>query len=105
MMRMVRIVPLPEGLAQTPFTVYESRALGIPPKRLRAQICPTAAASSICPPAGILRSSNGPGSSPLLLRGSAPHLAGSGLGTAAELSHCPGGPDHPHTPAEPRTEV
>jgi hypothetical protein len=37
MIRMVRIVPLPEGLAQTPFTVYESRALGIPPKRLRAR--------------------------------------------------------------------
>jgi hypothetical protein len=37
MMRMVRIVPLPESLVQTPFTVYESRALGIPPKRLRAQ--------------------------------------------------------------------
>ena len=37
MVRMVRIVPLPESLAQTPFTVYESRALGIPPKRLRAQ--------------------------------------------------------------------
>ncbi|WP_168709281.1 hypothetical protein [Arthrobacter sp. PAMC25564] len=33
---MVRITPLPESLSQTPFTVYESRALGIPPKRLRA---------------------------------------------------------------------
>ena len=37
MVRMVRIVPLPESLAQTPFTVYEARALGVPPKRLRAQ--------------------------------------------------------------------
>lgn len=37
MVRMVRIVPLPESLTLTPFTVYESRALGIPPKRLRAQ--------------------------------------------------------------------
>ncbi len=36
MVRMVRIVPLPESLTLTPFTVYESRALGIPPKRLRA---------------------------------------------------------------------
>ena len=34
---MVRIAPLPESLAQTPFTVYESRVLGIPPKRLRAK--------------------------------------------------------------------
>ncbi|WP_223980435.1 hypothetical protein [Arthrobacter sp. NicSoilB8] len=33
---MVRIVPLPGSLVQTPFTVYESRALGVPPKRLRA---------------------------------------------------------------------
>lgn len=37
MVRMVRIVPLPKSLTLTPFTVYESRALGIPPKRLRAQ--------------------------------------------------------------------
>ena len=36
MVRMVRIVPLPESLARTPFTVYESRLLGVPPKRLRA---------------------------------------------------------------------
>jgi hypothetical protein len=34
---MVRIVPLPESLARTPFTVYESRLLGVPPKRLRAK--------------------------------------------------------------------
>lgn len=34
---MVRISPLPESLTQTPFTVYESRLLGIPPKRLRAK--------------------------------------------------------------------
>ncbi|WP_354348604.1 hypothetical protein [Pseudarthrobacter sp. PvP090] len=34
---MVRIVPLPESLARTPFTVYESRQLGVPPKRLRAK--------------------------------------------------------------------
>lgn len=34
---MVRITPLPESLSQTPFTVYESRALGIPSKRLRAK--------------------------------------------------------------------
>lgn len=34
---MVRIVPLPESLAQAPFTVYESRAFGIPAKRLRAR--------------------------------------------------------------------
>lgn len=37
MVRMVRIVPLPESLVQAPFTVYESRALGVPPKRLRAK--------------------------------------------------------------------
>jgi hypothetical protein len=36
MVRMVRIVPLPGSLVQTPFTVYESRALGVRPKRLRA---------------------------------------------------------------------
>ncbi|WP_326967805.1 hypothetical protein [Arthrobacter sp. CG_A4] len=33
---MVRIEPRPESLVQSPFTVYESRALGVPPKRLRA---------------------------------------------------------------------
>lgn len=37
MVRMVRIVPLPGSLVQTAFTVYESRALGVQPKRLRAQ--------------------------------------------------------------------
>jgi hypothetical protein len=37
MVRMVRIAPLPESLSQTPFTVYESRLLGVPPKRLRAK--------------------------------------------------------------------
>ena len=36
MVRMVHIEPLPESLVQSPFTVYESRALGVPPKRLRA---------------------------------------------------------------------
>lgn len=35
--RMVRIAPLPDSLVQIPFTVYESRALGVPPKRLRAR--------------------------------------------------------------------
>lgn len=34
---MVRIVPLPGNLVQTPFTVYESRALGVSAKRLRAK--------------------------------------------------------------------
>ncbi|GAB3567539.1 hypothetical protein GCM10027405_28030 [Arthrobacter alkaliphilus] len=34
---MVRIVPLPEELNDRPFTVYESRVLGVPPKRLRAK--------------------------------------------------------------------
>lgn len=33
---MVRIIPLPEELSNRPFTVYESRALGVAPKRLRA---------------------------------------------------------------------
>ena len=37
MERMVRISPLPENLAQTPFTVYESRELGVSAKRLRAR--------------------------------------------------------------------
>ena len=37
MVRMVRIAPLPGNLAQTPFTVYESRVLGVSAKRLRAQ--------------------------------------------------------------------
>lgn len=37
MERMVRIAPLPEGLARSPFTVYESRQLGVQPKRLRAK--------------------------------------------------------------------
>src|SRR6476469_6151806 len=37
MVRMVRIAPLPEQLSQVPFTVYQSRALGVPPKRLRAR--------------------------------------------------------------------
>jgi hypothetical protein len=37
MMPMVRITPLPESLSQTPFTVYQARALGIPSKRLRAK--------------------------------------------------------------------
>ncbi|MFF2029922.1 hypothetical protein [Arthrobacter sp. NPDC058192] len=34
---MGRITPLPESLGRAPFTVYESRALGVPPKRLRAK--------------------------------------------------------------------
>jgi hypothetical protein len=34
---MVRLSPLPEDLARRPFTVHESRALGVPPKRLRAK--------------------------------------------------------------------
>ncbi|MEZ2390853.1 hypothetical protein AB6813_15175 [bacterium RCC_150] len=34
---MVRIIPLPKELANRPFTVYESRALGVAPKRLRAK--------------------------------------------------------------------
>ncbi|WAH96006.1 hypothetical protein [Arthrobacter sp. MMS18-M83] len=34
---MVRIIPLPEELSKRPFTVYESRALGVAPKRLRAK--------------------------------------------------------------------
>ncbi|UVJ38660.1 hypothetical protein [Arthrobacter sp. CJ23] len=34
---MVRITPLPETLATRPFTVHESRMLGIAPKRLRAK--------------------------------------------------------------------
>ncbi|GGJ11308.1 hypothetical protein GCM10010052_06080 [Paenarthrobacter histidinolovorans] len=34
---MVRISPLPEVLGARPFTVYESRALGVPRKRLRAK--------------------------------------------------------------------
>lgn len=34
---MVRMTPLPESLSKLPFTVYESRALGVSPKRLRAQ--------------------------------------------------------------------
>lgn len=37
MVPMVRIVPLPESLFQTPFTVYESRAVGVTSKRLRAK--------------------------------------------------------------------
>ena len=37
MVHMVRITPLPESLNQAPFTVYESRALGVTPKRLRAR--------------------------------------------------------------------
>lgn len=37
MERMVRIAPLPESLVQKPFTVYESRALGVQAKRLRAR--------------------------------------------------------------------
>ena len=37
MVRMVRIQPLPESLVQATFTVYESRALGVRPKRLRAK--------------------------------------------------------------------
>ncbi|YCH07875.1 endonuclease domain-containing protein [Arthrobacter sp. alpha11c] len=34
---MVRINPLPDGLGARPFTVYESRALGVATKRLRAK--------------------------------------------------------------------
>jgi hypothetical protein len=34
---MVRIAPLPDSLVRTPFTVHESRALGVPAKRLRAR--------------------------------------------------------------------
>lgn len=34
---MVRIKPLPESLGNRPFTVYESQALGVAPKRLRAR--------------------------------------------------------------------
>ncbi|MGO4591302.1 endonuclease domain-containing protein [Paenarthrobacter sp. 2TAF44] len=34
---MVRINPLPDGLDARPFTVYESRALGVATKRLRAK--------------------------------------------------------------------
>lgn len=34
---MVRVTPLPEGLRESPFTVYEARALGVPAKRLRAK--------------------------------------------------------------------
>ena len=34
---MVRIAPLPESLVQKPFTVYQSRALGVQAKRLRAR--------------------------------------------------------------------
>jgi len=34
---MVRISPLPEELSSRPFTVYESRAFGVAPKRLRAR--------------------------------------------------------------------
>ncbi len=34
---MVRITALPKALGQAPFTVYESRELGVPPKRLRAK--------------------------------------------------------------------
>ncbi|WP_332602777.1 hypothetical protein [Arthrobacter sp. S2(2024)] len=34
---MVRIMPLPEELSNRPFTVYESRVLGVAPKRLRAR--------------------------------------------------------------------
>jgi hypothetical protein len=37
MERMVRISPLPESLTQTPFTIYESRELGVSAKRLRAR--------------------------------------------------------------------
>ncbi|SFT45258.1 hypothetical protein SAMN04487915_101434 [Arthrobacter sp. ov118] len=37
MVPMVRSTPLPEGLGRAPFTVYESRALAVPPKRLRAK--------------------------------------------------------------------
>lgn len=37
MERMVRIAPLPESLVQKPFTVYQSRALGVQAKRLRAR--------------------------------------------------------------------
>lgn len=34
---MVRINPLPDGLGARPFTVYESRTLGVATKRLRAK--------------------------------------------------------------------
>ncbi len=34
---MVRIIPLPNELSNRPFTVYESRGLGVAPKRLRAR--------------------------------------------------------------------
>ncbi len=37
MVGMVRISPLPASLRVAPFTVYESRALGVTPKRLRAK--------------------------------------------------------------------
>lgn len=37
MVGMVRITPLPESLSTRPFTTYESRMLGVAPKRLRAQ--------------------------------------------------------------------
>lgn len=36
-MCMVRIAPLPETLSRAPFTVYQSRALGVTAKRLRAK--------------------------------------------------------------------
>ncbi|MFJ5954632.1 hypothetical protein ACIQC5_01600 [Paenarthrobacter sp. NPDC092416] len=34
---MVRINPLPDELGSRPFTTYEARTLGVPPKRLRAK--------------------------------------------------------------------
>jgi hypothetical protein len=37
MVSMVRIKPLPESLRKLPFTVHDARALGVGPKRLRAQ--------------------------------------------------------------------
>ncbi|QNE15488.1 hypothetical protein FYJ92_14440 [Pseudarthrobacter sp. NBSH8] len=36
MVHMVRITPLPQTLNTQPFTIYESRMLGVAPKRLRA---------------------------------------------------------------------
>ena len=36
MVHMVRITPLPQTLSTQPFTIYESRMLGVAPKRLRA---------------------------------------------------------------------
>ena len=37
MICMVRVAPLPETLSRAPFTVYQSRALGVTAKRLRAK--------------------------------------------------------------------